>query len=182
MAIHVPGPRLDILLTLTFAALAAGCSEPQRATSPSQDSSPDFTPRFTMGSGFGGSQAGRSTISAAFKAKRKTAGLEIDIHAKDPTDIAVQNLSIQPGGHSGWHTHPGPGFVQVLTGTVTFYEDDDACTPIVLTAGQVYVDHGDRPHIARNETSGTVTMLATVFAPVGAALRIDEPARGNCTF
>lgn len=54
--------------------------------------------------GFGGAALGRATIAINFKPKRKTEGWEIEIQAKNPTDIAVQALSIQPGGHTGWHT------------------------------------------------------------------------------
>ena len=166
---------------LTIATLLAACSEPQRATAPMSASSISG-PSLTMASGFSGASLGRSTVSESFKMKRKNDKWEIDIFGKDPTDVGVQSLAIAAGGHSGWHTHPGPGFVQVLTGTVTFYEDDTDCTPIVRAAGQVYLDRGDHPHIARNETSSPATMLATVFAPVGAPLRIDAEAPGNCAF
>jgi len=46
-------------------------------------------------------------------------------------DVAVQQIVFQAGGHSGWHSHPGP-VIQVVSGTMTFYESDDPnCTPVV---------------------------------------------------
>lgn len=33
-----------------------------------------------------------------------------------PCDIAFQQLTISPGGHTGWHTHPGPTIVSVAQG------------------------------------------------------------------
>jgi hypothetical protein len=44
------------------------------------------------------------------------------------------------------------------------------------------VDVGDHAHIARNETSEPATNVVTYLAPPAAALRIDEPNPGNCTF
>lgn len=79
--------------------------------------------------------------------------------------------------------HPGPVFIMVVQGTMTFYESDDpSCTPIVRTAGQGYLDTGDHAHIARNETQAESRNVVTYFAPPGAALRIDAPLPGNCPF
>ena len=36
-------------------------------------------------------------------------------------DTAYQQLTIAPGGHTGWHTHPGPTFVAVAQGEGTLY-------------------------------------------------------------
>ena len=95
----------------------------------------------------------------------------------------MQSIVFQPGGHSGWHRHPGPVFIQVVSGTMTFYESDDpSCTPIVRTAGQGFLDVGEHAHIARNETSAPAQNIVTYFAPPGAALRIDAPNPGNCPF
>jgi hypothetical protein len=53
---------------------------------------------------------------------------------------------------------------------------------LVRTAGQGYLDVGDHAHIARNETALAATNIVTYLAPPGVALRIDEPAPGNCPF
>jgi quercetin dioxygenase-like cupin family protein len=104
----------------------------------------------------------------------------------DPAlDIATQMITFDPGGQSGWHTHPGPVFISVIEGTMTFYEGDDPdCRPMVLHAGEGFVDgQTDRhAHIARNETALPARNLVTYLAPPGAALRIDAPNPGNCPF
>jgi hypothetical protein len=41
---------------------------------------------------------------------------------------------------------------------------------------------GDHAHIARNESGLPAQNEVTYFAPVGAALRIDQPRPGNCPF
>jgi hypothetical protein len=144
-------------------------------------------PSFTSGSGSTPTPLGRATfadsIGGTFKVKRMTGDWHMEIKAKPAFDLAVQTILFQPGGQSGWHSHPGPVFIQVLTGTMTFYESDDpTCTPIVRTAGQGYLDVGDHAHIARNETADSAQNLVTYFAPPGAALKIDEPSPGNCPF
>jgi len=144
-------------------------------------------PEFTMGSGSSSTLLGRATFSdptdKVFKAKRITGDWHVEIKSKPALDLAVQSIVFQAGGHSGWHSHPGPVFIQVVSGTMTFYESGDpACTPIVRTVGQGYLDLGEHAHIARNETTAPAQNVVTYFAPPGAALRIDEPNPGHCPF
>jgi hypothetical protein len=35
-----------------------------------------------------------------------------------PSPIVVSNVFV-PGGHRGWHTHPGPSVMTVKTGAIT---------------------------------------------------------------
>jgi hypothetical protein len=56
------------------------------------------------------------------------------------------------------------------------------CQPIVRHAGEGYLEVGEHPHIARNETSAPATNVVTYLVPPGAALRVDEPFPGNCPF
>ena len=44
-----------------------------------------------------------------------------------PCDTAYQQLTIPPGGHTGWHTHPGPTFVAVAQGEGTLYHGMSGC-------------------------------------------------------
>lgn len=114
---------------------------------------------------------------------RITDGWHVDIKAKPAMDIAVQSINFPPGSNSGWHSHPGPVFIQVASGTMTFYESDDpTCTPEIRTAGQGYLDVGDHAHIARNESTLPAVNIVTYFAPPGATLKIPQPTPGNCPF
>ena len=147
---------------------------------------PTNSPRFTASSGSQSTLLGRATFSedhGNFKVKRITGDWHTEVKAHPNLDVAVQQIVFQPGGHSGWHMHPGPVFIQVVSGTMTFYSSHDPdCTPIVRTAGQGFLDVGDHPHIARNESASPATNVVTYLAPPGAALRIDQPAPGNCPF
>jgi len=140
----------------------------------------------TMGSGTSSTLLGRGTFDE-FKVKRETAvgnqWLEVEVEAKPSLDIATQIITFQPGGHSGWHSHPGPVFITVMSGTMTFYSSEDpTCSPVVRTAGQGFLDTGEHAHIARNESGAPAINVVTYFAPVGAALRIDQPKPNNCPF
>jgi hypothetical protein len=115
--------------------------------------------------------------------KRISDDWHVDIKAKPAMDIAVQSISFPVGSSSTWHTHPGPVFIQVAQGTMTFYmSDDPTCTPMVRTKGQGFLDLGDHAHIARNEGTEDAINIVTYFAPPGAALRTDQPNPGNCPF
>ena len=171
---------------LALVALLPACKDGNEPMS-SMDRDPGSRPSFTPGSGSTSTLLGRATFSdptgETFKVKRITGDWQVEIKGKPAVDIAVQNIVFQPGGQSGWHSHPGPVFIQVVSGTMTFYmSDDPACTPIVRTAGQGYLDVGEHAHIARNETTTPAQNVVTYFAPPGAALRVDQPDPGNCPF
>ena len=60
---------------------------------------------------------------AFWKAQLKTHG---------QSDVYVVDNKFPPGASTGWHSHPGPSLILVVTGTVTDYPDDDPnCTPRV---------------------------------------------------
>ena len=82
-------------------------------------------------------------------------------------DMVVRTFDYAPGSTTGWHTHPGPVFINVVSGTVTFYElDDPTCTPKMVTAGQGYVDTG-HGHIGRNETGSAAKDVTISIVAVG---------------
>ncbi len=130
---------------------------------------------------------GRATFSDPkdrnFNVKRIEADWHFDLKAKPAVDIAVQTIDFPVGTSSGWHSHPGPVFIQVVTGTLSFYESDDpTCTPIIRSKGEGFLDSGEHAHIARNESGALAQTVVTYFAPPGATLRIDQPKPGNCPF
>jgi len=170
-----------LLGPLFLATLFVSCEDHSQAVT-----DPAVTPQFTLGSGSTSTLLGRATFEGddrTFKVKRMTGSWHVEVKSKPALDLAVQTIVFQAGGHSGWHSHPGPVFIQVVSGTMTFYESDDpTCTPIVRTAGQSFLDVGDHAHIARNETEAPAQNLVAYLAPPGAALRIDQPNPGNCPF
>jgi quercetin dioxygenase-like cupin family protein len=105
---------------------------------------------------------------------------------KGDSDLYVQNNVWQPGGSTGWHSHPGHSLIIVTAGTVTAYMGNDpSCTPHVYTIGTAFVDPGGQHvHIIRNESATDMAQtIAVQLLPAGQPRRIDvTPAPGNCPF
>jgi hypothetical protein len=126
---------------------------------------------------------GRATFDP-FKLKTGHASLiDFELNAKSQLDIVTRVHDYAPGSSTGWHAHPGPVFISVLQGTVTFYDvDDPTCSPTIVSAGQGYVDTGSG-HIGRNETGLAAKDVSVILAPVGLPFRSELPAPGPyCSF
>ena len=124
----------------------------------------------------------RGTIAEPFKVQ--VDGV-LKLKTKRPIDVVDQAITIEPGGHTGWHSHPGPVLVVVKAGTFTLYDGDDpGCTPHVVNAGSTFVDEGGgHVHIGRNEGTTAVELSATYLLPAGAGPRTDVASPpGNCPF
>jgi hypothetical protein len=103
---------------------------------------------------------------------------------KGLSDLYVQNNVWQPGGSTGWHTHPGHSLIIVTAGTVTAYDGHDPeCKPHVYTTGMGFVDPGgEHVHIVRNEGTVVASTIAIQLIPADATRRIDAEDPGNCHF
>ena len=105
----------------------------------------------------------------------------VKLQTKGPTDVRVQTLTFQPGGHTGWHHHPGFVIVAVQSGEVTIF--DSHCDSTTYGPGSPYgaafVESGDEPMEVRNVGGTPATVYATFVAPDAdpAVFRIeDDPA------
>jgi hypothetical protein len=96
---------------------------------------------------------------------------------KGLSDVYVQDNVWEPGGTTGWHTHPGHSLIIVVAGSVTVYEGDDpSCTPHVYTAGMGFVDEGgDHVHVIRNDGPVAAETIAVQLIPAGQPRRKDAP-------
>jgi hypothetical protein len=103
--------------------------------------------------------------------------VDFQAKAKSDLDIVVRKHDYLPGASTGWHTHPGPVFITVKEGTLTFYEyDDPTCTPQVVAAGEGYVDTG-HGHIGINASlDQSAVDISIILAPVGLPFRGELPA------
>lgn len=99
----------------------------------------------------------------------------------DPAiDVEVDTHLYAVSGSTGWHKHPGPVYITVTSGQLTFYEfDDPTCSPHVYSAGQGFVDFGSG-HIGINKDPNNLASDVTVaITSVGGAFRIELPETGN---
>ncbi len=123
--------------------------------------------------------SGATLETMSSEEREEVDGWPLEIVARQGLNVATQTITFQPGGQSGWHTHPGPVFISVKEGTMTFY--DENCIATVRMAGEGFLDTGADPHLARNETGSPATNVVTYFTPPRApSLRIDAPQPQNC--
>ncbi len=120
-----------------------------------------------------------------FKVKSvKGSPVEFDVKAKSVVDVVVRKHDYAVGSHTGWHSHPGPVFITVTEGTLTYYlYDDPTCTPHTVTKGSGFVDDG-RGHMVRNESGQPAQDMSVIIAPPAPALfrgELDAP-NPNCGF
>ena len=105
--------------------------------------------------------------------------VDFTARAKSHVDIVVRQHDYIAGGSTGWHSHPGPVFITVTQGQLTFYEaDDPTCTPKIVNAGEGYVDNG-HGHLGRNESGAPAQDVSVILAPVGQPFRTDLAPQAN---
>jgi quercetin dioxygenase-like cupin family protein len=173
-------PHRVLVAVVTVAAGVLACSD---TTTPKQVSNAGIAgPRFTASSGFVSTVIARGNLGT-FHIHSKADKYDVELKSHDNTDIVVGQNVVAAGGHSGWHSHPGPVLVVVKSGVITFYHaDDPTCTGTVHPAGTVFIEEGGTVGMARNEGTDEATVVATFFVPAGSPARIDAAAPGNCSF
>jgi quercetin dioxygenase-like cupin family protein len=98
------------------------------------------------------------------------------------TDIAMVQLTLDPGGSTGWHSHPGGAIVVIKQGSVTAYDSiGSQCQIETHSAGDAFIERPGVVHKVVN--TGTVPVINLIVfprVPPGGAFRIDEPDPGTC--
>jgi hypothetical protein len=131
-------------------------------------------------------RAGGRTFRRRVTVKVKSVKPLIACSAAKPCDTAVQQVTINAGGHTGWHTHPGATFVTVAEGEGTLYHAGAAgagCPGHKYAAGSGFFQSSKDVHTLRNEGSGTLVVHALYVLPGGTpstAIRTDQPQPPNC--
>jgi quercetin dioxygenase-like cupin family protein len=101
----------------------------------------------------------------------------LNTRVRGDSDLYITKHTFQPGGQTGWHSHPGPSLITVIEGTLTIYHDD--CTSETFTAGQSFTDLGCGDiHNAVNEGATEAIDVAVQIVPHDAPRRIDVPNPG----
>jgi quercetin dioxygenase-like cupin family protein len=164
-----------LLLTVVFIDVPVGAAPRSDAATPAcaMGADPNNLPETSTPSGTSFNVPGgiiqRSTFADAFA-----------INTAAERDALAQRVTIAPGGHSGWHGHPGIVLVYVESGTLTFYHEN--CTKLNYTAGQGAIEQPHHALVAKNEGTSPVVLRAVLFdIPVAGSARIDEPEPSACT-
>ncbi|MGC5346050.1 cupin domain-containing protein [Streptomyces sp. DT24] len=117
-------------------------------------------------------------VSATVLAKGTSPGR---LKVKTPrgrTDVTFREITIQPGGSTGWHTHRGQLIVVVKSGTLTRTLAD--CSVEVATAGTSFIEPAGarNRHIGQNLGTEPVVLWATYLLPAGSELAEDTAPVG----
>ena len=120
--------------------------------------------------------AGPSLLLGDLKVTSVSDVNEVEFEAKGASDVWVVHNTIAPGGHTGWHSHPGFSIVSVVSGQATEYRSDEP-GGVVHLAGTAFVDEGgDHAHLIANEGTTNLVLVACQVLASGAPRRIDVPA------
>jgi len=104
------------------------------------------------------------------------------IPLQEGTDIVAAQITIQTGGSSGWHMHPGGAIVIVKQGQVTVYRSTGSqCDATTYTAGQAFIERPGEVHDAVSTGAIPYVAFATyVRVAPGAPTKVDKPDPGTC--
>lgn len=94
----------------------------------------------------------------------------------------VARFRFDPGGTTGWHTHPGKTVVLVTEGEFTVYRDHNGeCRSRTYQPGEGFVEARKSVHTGVNEGDDLVKLVAVFFRiPEDGTTRIDQPDPGVC--
>jgi quercetin dioxygenase-like cupin family protein len=103
-------------------------------------------------------------------------------HTVGGKDYILRQITIAPGGGTGWHFHDGTLYAFVARGTLT-HTDSDCTTTDVYPSGSAFVEPSgaDHVHIGRNLGSTPVVLDVLYVDPAGSPLSEDAPNPG-CPF
>ena len=98
------------------------------------------------------------------------------------TDVAMAQITVDPGGSAGWHSHPGGAIVVVKQGSLTVYSPaGHKCRTTTYSAGQAFIERpGEVDNVLNTGTTPYVLFVTFPRVPQGASPRTDQPNPGTC--
>jgi quercetin dioxygenase-like cupin family protein len=108
------------------------------------------------------------------------------IQSKSEKEVSIEKVTISPGGHTGWHTHPGPILAIVTEGQIkhTRFTEKNGCIERVFGPGeseQAFVEVPNQVHMARNEGDVDAVLYITRFnIPIRGEITDSSPEDPGC--
>ena len=98
------------------------------------------------------------------------------------TDVVMAQITVDRGGSSGWHSHPGGAIIVVKQGTPTVYRAiGSQCQSTTYSAGDAFIERpGEVDDVLNAGTAPYVLYVTFPRVPPGGSARIDEPDPGTC--
>src|ERR1700688_1494107 len=98
---------------------------------------------------------------------------KVELETEGPSTMSNQDGAYGPGGHNGWHSHPGMVAVTIVSGAIQWF--DENCEETDYKAGDSWTE-GSQIHYFRVVGTTGLHLTAFFITAQGAALRTDEPA------
>lgn len=98
------------------------------------------------------------------------------------TDVAMAQITVDVGGFSGWHSHPGGAIVVVKQGSLTVYSPvGPKCQTTTYSAGQAFIERpGEVDNVLNTGTIPYILFVTFPRVPQGESPRTDQPDPGTC--
>ena len=98
------------------------------------------------------------------------------------TDVVVTQITVDPSGSSGWHSHPGGAMIIIKSGDLTVNRSiGRQCQSTRYTAGQAFIERpGEVDDVVNTGTVPYVLIVTFPRVPQGGSTRIDQPDPGTC--
>lgn len=90
-----------------------------------------------------------------------------------PTTFQVLDVTLSPGGHTGWHHHPAILLSTMISGSIEWY--DAQCNRHVYNAGDSLTE-STATHYVRNVGTVNAHFMVTYILAHGQPRRVDQPA------
>ena len=105
----------------------------------------------------------------------------IDIDRRHPSNVVSVRIDFRAGDTTGWHSHPGPVFVQVVSGAVTLrHAAHGRCLSQVVRAGHGFFEAPGAVHVAENPRPAPAVLYATFVLPPKAGPEVSAPIPAPC--
>lgn len=100
----------------------------------------------------------------------------------DGVDYLTKEITIAPGGSTGWHWHPGQVYGVIREGTLTHYASDCSVDGVYPQGSTITEESGDGyVHLGRNLGPDPLVMWVGYIDPAGEPQANDVPNPG-CPF
>ena len=104
------------------------------------------------------------------------------LKTKDATDMGADQVTLDGGGQTGWHTHPAAVFVTVTQGSIVWRDGTNAmCPGVTYSAGQSFIEDAFVIHNAFNASqSQPAVFVGMHINPTGVPFVTPTPQPGQC--
>jgi quercetin dioxygenase-like cupin family protein len=94
----------------------------------------------------------------------------------------MAQIAVDPGGSSGWHSHPGGAIIIVEEGSLTVHGSiGTQCETTTYSAGQAFIEQpGEVDEVINTGAVPYVLFVTFPGVPQGESARIDSPDPGTC--